>query len=647
MNHSRSALFAPFIGLIAFAIACAGLASLDWGLMTASAEPVSAGKGAIDGFINARLQEEKLEPSALCSDDEFCRRVHLDLCGSIPTRADVKAFLGDRSSDKRAKYIETCLKSERYADHWTTLWSDLLREHTNSKRQEGTERGSYHNWIHESLAKNQPYDKFMMDLMCSIGSADDDGAANFYLRDEGNKVETVNTIATAFMGTRLACAQCHDHPFDKWTQQDFHGVVAFLGRTDVVPDPTATLLRIENAKGLPAEARKILEPHFKEAHEQEVKNKAKVKEELASGDAMMGMGMMGAMKGMGKARDLQMEVDKELTKEQAQRVKQIFQQSQVRQVIERPVGEYKMADDGSANKKSKGAGEVVQPTFIWDLSKKVPSMGSRRKALAEFMIASPRFAEVQVNRLWSQLMGRGIVDPVDDFRAKNPPTHPELLTYLAQEFVKAKFDNKEILRQIMNSNVYQRSSMPTASNRNDTTLYSHQRLRRMTAEQTFDSILVASGRDKGMAGTPVAEIAGRLGKMAGGKGDPVEWAVDLPTPARVGTFMNTFNQPSREQTTTKRDDSGSIPQALEMLNGNTLNGPVRSSPLVRSIMDQKMNANQAVVEMYLAVLSRNPSNQEMTFCANAMSKAGPSEAKEVLEDLLWALLNAREFAFIK
>jgi len=646
MKQSRSALFAPLFGLIALAAACSGLASLDWGFLTVRAEPTSP-KNGIDGFINARLQEEKLEPSALCTDDEFVRRVHLDVCGSIPTRAEVKAFMADRSSDKRAKLIDSLLKSERYADHFTSMWSDLLREHTNSKRKEGTERGSYHEWIHDSLAKNQPYDKFLSDLLCSIGSADDDGAANFYLRDEGNKVETVNTIATVFMGTRLACAQCHDHPFDKWTQQDFHGVVAFLGRTDVVPDPTATLLRIENAKGLPPEARKILEPHFKEAHEQEIKNKAKVKEELASGDAMTGMGMMAAMKGMGKARDLQQEVDKELTKEQAQRVKQIFQGAQVRQVIERPVGEYKMADDGAADKKSKGVGEVVQPKFIWDLSKKVPSMGSRRKALSEFIAESPRFAEVQVNRLWAQVMGHGLVDPVDDFRAKNPPTHPELLSYLADQFVKSKFDNKEILRQILNSNTYQRSSMPTASNRNDTTLYSHQRLRRMTAEQTFDSILVASGREKGLAGTPVADLAKGMGKgmgMGGGKSEPLEWAVDLPTPARVGTFMNTFNQPSREQTTTRRDDSGSIPQALEMLNGNTLNGPVRSSPLVRQLVEQKLNGNQAVVEMYLAVLSRNPSNQEMNFCASVISKGPP---QETLEDLLWALLNAREFAFIK
>src|SRR6185369_15582657 len=140
--------------------------------------------------------------------------------------------------------------------------------------------------------QNMPYDKFVTDLLCSIGSADDNSAANFFLRDEGNKVETVNTVASVFMGTRLACAQCHDHPFDKWTQQDFHNVVAFFGRTDVVADPTATLIRIESNKGLPAEARKILEPQFKEAHEAEAKKKEKMKDELAHGDGMGGMGMM-------------------------------------------------------------------------------------------------------------------------------------------------------------------------------------------------------------------------------------------------------------------------------------------------------------------------------------------------------------------
>ena len=262
-------------------------------------------RNPIDKFVLAKLQSEKIEPSGTCTDDEFLRRVHLDLVGNIPTLAETKAFLADHSADKRAKLVDKLLKSERYGQHWSAMWSDLLREHTNGRAQEGTERGSYHKYIVDSLNRNQPYDLFTRELIDAVGTADEDPATNFYLRDQDNRVETANNISTVFMGTRMACAQCHDHPFDKWTQTDFHNLMAFFGRTNVRVDPYASLLRVENLGRLPADAKPILEPYFKEAHEKMAAEKAAYKKgtEVSGAQGMgMEMGFYGIDRRAGQGR---------------------------------------------------------------------------------------------------------------------------------------------------------------------------------------------------------------------------------------------------------------------------------------------------------------------------------------------------------
>src|ERR1043165_3569212 len=203
----------------------------------------------IDRFILMRLRAENVEPSPICTDFEFVRRVYVDVVGVIPTGDEVKAFLNDKSADKRARLVEKLLRdTERYADHWEVMWGDWVREHSVAKRKEGTVQGSYREWLRQALKSNMPYDKFARNLILASGKPDENGAVNFYIRDQQNRVETVNTVAQAFMGTRMACAQCHDHPFDKWTQNDFHGLMAFFGRTTGSIDPWATLVSAEKSR---------------------------------------------------------------------------------------------------------------------------------------------------------------------------------------------------------------------------------------------------------------------------------------------------------------------------------------------------------------------------------------------------------------
>ena len=615
-------------------------------------------KNPIDKFVLQRLEAEKISPSPICTDEEFVRRIYVDICGVIPTSSQVKGFLSDRGADKREKLIDALLKTPRYAEAWSVVWSDLLREHSNSKPKEGTERGSYRAWVRESLAKNEPYDQFARELITATGNAEVNAAANFYLRDEGNRVETVNTVSTVFMGTRMACAQCHDHPFDKWTQQDFHSVMSFFGRVNVQADPVATLLKIEaDEKRLPEEGRKLLEPYFKEAHEAEDKIKLKNQQLSAPGDGNMNagmgkdMGMGGKDMGMdmpmlGSRKNVLAEIDKTASKETAQALKKAFQQHQSRIVIERQNGDYHMPADGDgAKKKGQNGGDIVPAIFPWDPTKEAKGPGSRRKALADFVTGSRQFAAVQVNRLWFEVMGHGIVDPIDDFREKNAPSHPELLDYLTDEFIKAKFDNQHILKLIFNSSTYQRSTIPTTANRADTTLYSHMKLRRLSAEAMFDSVLVATGHDNGLEGMnlDIKSLAQKARYVD--KKQEMQWAADLPTPARTGSFMNLFNQPNREQTTVKRDEAGSISQALELMNGRTINDAVRNSPMAANLITEKATPQQAITELYLSVLSRQPSVRELNFLGST-TKNG-TVTREWIDDTYWSLLNSREFTFIK
>ncbi len=606
-------------------IAKAPAASAPKRTLTSPAKPAKTGKtgkmsaagshsggNRIDKFIADSLRSSGIPASKKCTDEEFLRRVYLDVVGIIPTPLAVQKFLADRSSDKRAKVIEELLASPHYGRHWTMMWGDMLKEHTSDSSQEGTIPGSYRNWIRDALNKNMPYDEFVKSLITAKGTANDDPASNFYLRDRNDRIETVNTISNTFMGTRMACAQCHDHPFDKWEQKDFNNLKAFVDSARVDIDFKQTVARLNSQEEVPADIKAALKSYgAKPAATGNKKGKR-------GGSMMMG----------GNSRQLMRDLQKKLGKEKGDMLRRFYYRYRVSRV-----------NDRSSRRGSAGA-----PPFPWEPSKK--SEGStKREALANYIVASDLFPKVQVNRLWSRLMARGLVHPIDDFRPKNVPTHPELLDYLAKEFVTSKFDNKHILRLILNSNTYQRSTLPTKANREDTELYSHQKLRRMTAEQLYDSILVATGR-KG--GVPVTNPQG-LPAISVDKGLEAEskWAYDLGAPSRFGSFMQAFHQPDREVLVFEREDTASITQALELFNGRAINEAVKVKPgtLSKNLLSRNMSLQQIVVQLYLSTLSRYPKPSELSAVLR-ISSGGSSKTKGI-EDIHWALMNSREFMFIK
>lgn len=578
---------------------------------------VPAGGSGIDTFVNARIRSSGYSPAAKCTDEEFVRRAYLDVVGVIPTALAVKAFLADRSSDKRAKLIDQLLTDERYGQHWATIWGDLLREHSNGDQAEGTYPGSYRAWLKNALNDNMPYDKFVGALITSEGRADQTGAVNFYLRDVGDRVETTNTVASAFMGTRMSCAQCHDHPFDTWEQKDFTGLQAFFSRTRVSMDMQATLERMQKEENVPAEYKTHIGNFLKAAGAPAPKG---------------GKGRRGGGGGGGEYRNikaLEAEVAKALGQEKGEAFRNLLYRYRVNTVSENSGG---------------GGGAA----FPWDSSKASDGKGGLREDLVKFLVASPRFAEVQANRVWSKLMGRGLVEPVDDFRAKNPATHPELLQYLAQVLADAKFDTKTLIKTIMLSDAYQRSSVAAGKSAEDTDCYSYRRLRRMTAEQLYDSIMVATGLKPGvalpgaqaMANNPMMQM-----QMKGGGDDERGWAFEQRTPAQAGNFLHTFNQPDRDQLTTDRDPSVSIIQALELFNGRAINRAVGDENSLGSRMvSSRVNIKDLIGELYLATLNRYPNGAEY---GAAVGYLRGTPTRKNVEDLHWALLNTREFMFIK
>ncbi|MBI3830581.1 MAG: DUF1549 domain-containing protein, partial [Planctomycetes bacterium] len=653
-------------------------------------------RNAIDSYVLAKINDAKLAPSRKCTDDEFVRRAYLDVIGVIPSPEAVKLYLTDPRSDKRERLIDSLLANERYGAHWAIIWGDLLREHSQTRQEEGSYPGSYRNWVRDALNANMPYDKFMTTLVTSSGRADQSGAVNFYLRDGNNRVETANSISSAFMGTRMACAQCHDHPFDKWEQKDFHSLMAFIAprvnvRTD---DQSEGLLKERDAWDAAKEKETGVKPDLREGNGGRRRKGGEQAGDPKGGDKPADKG---GADPHAKAAELVKQMRAAvatLGQDKTERFNQFFGNMRVNLVRENGGGDYHMPAEGDGSVNGKGA-DLVEPIFPWDPSKKAEG-GSRRESLAKFIAGHPQFALVQANRLWAALMGRGLVEPLDDFRPKNPATHPELLKFLADELVNAKFDSKHVLRLILNSSAYDRSSKPETANKDDKTLFSHRQLRRMTAEQLFDSILVATGQadpkvsmvqevkapdlkkpevppSRAMSGSglssstgsaastpppgPAKESGSTGGSMGGNMGggmmgmmgpagnDSGMWAFDQPTPANLGSFMNSFNQPSREEFHATRDASATITQALELFNGRPINDAVKKDKnmFVQGLIDKKLNIVQIVQELYLATLSRLPTGMEQQVAVGYVG----SNARNKLEDLHWALMNTREFMFIK
>jgi hypothetical protein len=488
----------------------------------------------IDQKIDAKLQRLKIQPSPVADDATFLRRVSLDLTGRIPTPEAVRAFLADSapSPAKRSKLIDQLIGSPAYVDHWTVKWGDLLQ----SSRKYIGDKGVYafREWIHDSIAANKPYDQMARELLTARGSSYDNPAAN-YFRVTREAKPTMEKTTQVFLGVRMVCAQCHDHPFERWTQNQYYEMAAFF-----------------SAVGLRA------------GYE--------VGEEIV----------------FDQRSDFQMKHPKD--------------------------------------------GHVVKPTLlIASAGGVVPDDARRRDALAAWITSkdNPFFAKAIANRVWSYFFGKGIIDPVDDIRASNPPSNSALLDALTADLIEHHFDLQHLMRTIVNSRAYQASIDTNEWNAADHDNFSHAVPRRLAAEELMDAVAAAAG---GRHEFPEA---------------PEDTAAEQLVDPHIGKdgFLDVFGRPPRESSCEcERRSDFSLPQALNLVNGSTISDAVADPRGRVATLVLSGKPDTAIVEqLYLASLGRPPSAEERERGVRYMS--GGAKATRA-QDLLWALLNSKGFLYI-
>jgi hypothetical protein len=499
----------------------------------------------IDRDVFAKLKKLRMEPSPLCSDGVFLRRAYLDAIGLLPTAEEARTFLNDTRSDKRARVINRLLERPEFADFWALKWSDILRNEEKTLDHKGV--ALFHDWICRSIAENKPLNEFARELIAARGSTYSNPPANFYraLRDPQTRSEAV---AEVFLGIRLQCAKCHNHPFDRWTQNDYHSLAALFSRVQY----------------------RILE------------NKR---------------------------------TDKLDTHE--------FDGEQI----------VWMARDGEV--KNPRTGETMPPRFLGAATPEFASDADRLQALADWVARpdNPFFARAQVNRVWFHLMGRGIVEPNDDFRASNPPSNGPLLESLAKDFVEHRFDLRHLVRTIMNSRTYQQSAVPNDSNRDDESNFSHALPRSLQAEQLLDAIAQVTGAPQRYPGYPEGTRAAQLPGVRSYGREPTE-------PER---FLQTFGKPDRLLSCEcERNTETTLGQAFQLITGDVINRSVaKKDNRLGKMMEAKDSDHDIVEVFYLATLCRLPAKEEREKAASLLAKA--KDRRAALEDLLWGLLNAKEF----
>ena len=482
----------------------------------------------IDDKVAAKLAKLNIERSGLCDDATFLRRAFLDVTGTLPTVAETKQFLADTRSDKRSLLVNDLLDRPEYADLWSLKWADVLRV---DRQVLGHQRAyDYHRWIHSAFAKNTPFDVLTRELVTAEGPLDESPAANFY-RVATKPGDAANSLSQVFLGIRLACAECHHHPFDRWGQDDYHGMAAFF--------------------------------------------------------APVGFKKIGPLEALGA--------------------------------------------NGEAVSKNPRTGKTLSARAL-GAALSPETRGDRRVELANWMTApgNPFFARNIANRYWAHFMGRGLFEPVDDMRATNPPSNPELLDALAESFAGSHFDVKQLIRLICASRAYQTSSAILPGNVKDEQNHSRMLLKRPDAETLLDMISDATG------------IAEKYeGMLAGAR------AIQLWDSKTRHSFLKQFGRPARASACEcERNAEPSIAQVLNLLNGETLNDKLRHDQGRVAILSREIKSDSELIEqLYLAMLARRPTEAESARIATHLAK-NKDRRRQAIEDVAWALVNTKEFLFV-
>ncbi len=488
-------------------------------------------RNLIDQLVLEKLAALNLAPSPLCTDSEFIRRAFLDTIGVLPTLDETKKFLADPSPDKRDRLIESLLNRPEFVDYWSLKWSDLLL--VSSRKLNARAMWAYYNWVRDQVAANTPWDQFARQLVTAKGSTLENGAANFYVIHEDPK-DMSETLSLSMLGMSVGCAKCHNHPLEKWTNNQYYGMANLFAR-----------VRTKNAGG---------EGNF-------------IVFAATEGDLVQPL-----------------------------------------------------------------TGKPQPPTPLDAKSIDINATGDRREAFAEWLTSkdNPYFSRAITNRVWANFMGVGLVEKVDDMRLTNPASNEKLLAALANHLVENKYDLKSLMRLILQSDTYQRSSKATPQNQGDTRFYSRYYPRRIMAEVLLDAF---------------SQVAGAPTNF---KDFPEGWrATQLPDSNIDSYFLKAFGRPDRSITCEcERTIDPSMAQVLHIANGDTINKKLeQKGNRIDKVVAAKAADEAIVEEAYLTALSRRPTDEEKTKIIAVLSQTKPAEKRAAIEDVYWSILSSNEFLF--
>lgn len=499
----------------------------------------------IDELVFANLKRVGVPPSPVCDDPTFVRRVTLDIAGRLPTVEETKAFLADQGADKRDRLIETLIASPDYADYFANKWAPLLHNKRDAA-SDITANFAFHSWVRDSLLANVPYDQMARQLLAATGTIVANPAVAWYKRVKEPAAQ-VEDVAQLFLGVRMQCAQCHHHPFERWSQTDYYSFAAFFSQVGRKPTATA-------------------------------------------------------------GEDV------------------IFHKRGIAQ---------------TENRKTK---QPVKPAALGAPTLEIPPDDDPRLRLADWLSdkSNPFFAKSLANRYWKHFFRRGLIEPEDDIRDTNPPSNPELLDALSKRFVDSGYDLKAMVRLIAQSTTYQLSEKPNEYNGIDRQNFSRFYPRHLTAEVLLDAIDQFTGARTDFADLPAGTRA-----------------IALPDNSynRASRFLSVFGRPEGASVCEcERVQSSSLAQSLHLMNAADVKTKL-TWPNGRADLLAKSTASNAdqIRELYLAAFARDPQPDELQTAEGFLTRSrfdakgqplDPAKAKrQALEDLLWALINAKEFLY--
>lgn len=573
----------------------------------------------IDALVESRLKELEQAPNPLADDHTFVRRAFLDISGAIPNLMQTNAYASSRQGRKEESLVDGLLNSYGYVSHSYNYWASILRL---NDRQEHLPATSYRDWVKDQLRLNRSYQAWVYEMLTAEGKLWDNPAAGYTLRDAGMPLVHVDNTVRVFLGTQIGCAQCHDHPFDDWTQKNFYELAAFTAGVNTRDgESTSAFGNGDPIERLKQEGKQI-DPESR---------------------------LEGTMDQMLQANLFRVSVD-------------------AHRKLKLPE-DYAYSDDKP--------NDVVVPSVLWGTLPAGSEKLSPREQYAAWITSSdnPLFAKTIANRLWKRVMGVGLIEPADDIQADSPCQNPELLEFLTKEMIRLKFDQKEFLRTLYYTRTYRRVCGDFDPSLQEFYNYPGPRLRRMTAEQIWDSILtiaiynpfsyelpdnqqlrdavnvdlatvtwgevekIATNYDQALG--PMARL--KIMSGSGYRNQILARSSELPSPLPADHFLRKFGQGDRESIEGDSTDP-TVPQILTMFNGPFTHMMLEDGSVIHDNLSRSRDPRDALNVMFLSILNRPPTARDRDVGLSEMER---SDAVMGYGNVVWALINTREFLFIQ